>query len=284
MIKMKRHMLSLAVMSILFCCFSVSPGGVVCQPAILLKTEAQNPEGDLSRAAALFRGKKYSEALPMLERLANADPSDDQAIFGLGVALIYAVNSETDFEKRKQLLIRARQTLNKAKDLGVEDFILDRFLKDLPADGDDRGTSAVKSIAVLWSRHPPMVFDSDPPEGIKLPDGYRHKASTDFEGGTAGIIWKKDGIKIDYEFAYWAGGGDAVKWIKKTEQVWRKTMQSKDLEFEYVLKKNNYLIISTYHRGNTFADLYAKVSGEQDVEEVLSIIKGLKPRKGLRHG
>ena len=218
MIKMKRHMLSLAVMSILFCCFSVSPGGVVCQPAILLKTEAQNPEGDLSRAAALFREKKYSEALPMLERLAKADPSDDQAIFGLGVALIYVAYSETDFEKRKQLLIRAQETLSKAKELGVEDFLLDQFLKDLPADGDDRGMKTVRSFAVLWSRHPPMVFDSDPPEGIKLPDGYRHKASTDFEGGTAGIIWKKDGIKIDYEFANWEGGDDAVKWKKKNAQ------------------------------------------------------------------
>ena len=279
MITMKRHMLSLAVMSILFCCFSISPSGVVCQPAILLKTEAQKPEGDLSRAAALFRGKKYSEALPILERIANADPSDDQSIFGLGVALIYVANSETDFEKRKQLLIRARQTLIKAKDLGVEDYLLDQFLKDLPADGDDRRTKTVISFAVLWSRHPPMVFDSDPPEGIKLPDGYRHKASTDFEGGTAGIIWKKDGIKINYEFAYWAGGGDAVKQVKKTEQVWRKKMQSEDLEFEYALKKNNYLIVSTYHRGNKFVDLFAKVSGEQDVEEVLSIIKGLKPWK-----
>ena len=279
MIMMKRHMLSLAVMSILFCRFSIYPGGVVCQPAILLKTEAQKPEGDLSRAAALFREKKYSVALSMLERLANADPSDDQAIFGLGVALIYAAHSETDFEKRKQLLIRARQALIKAKDLGVEDYFLDRHLKDLPADGDDSGTGTVKSFAVLWSLHPPMVFDSPPPEGIKLPDGYRHKASTDFEGGTAGIIWKKDGIKIDYEFAYWAGGGDAVNGIKKTEQVWRKKMQSEDLEFVYVLTKGNHLIISTYRQRDKFADFFVSVSDGRDVEEALAIIKGLKPGK-----
>ena len=277
---MNRRMLSLAAMPIVFCCYSISPGGAVNQPAILPKTEAQKPEGDLSRAAALFRERKYSEALPMLERLANSNSSDDQAIFGLGVALIYIANSETDFEKRKQLLIRARQTLIKAKELGVDDFFLALDLKDLPADGDDRGTKTVESFAVLWSLHPPMVFDSDPPQGIKLPDGYRHKASTDFEGGTSGIIWKKDGIKIDYEFANWAGGGDAVKQIKEAEQVWRKKMKSEDFEFEYVLTKGNHLIVSSYRQGRKFADFFVKVSNERDVEEVLSIIKGLKPRKG----
>jgi hypothetical protein len=267
-------------MSIVFCCFSISPSGAVKQPAVLLKTEAQKPGGDLDRAAALFREKKFSEALPILERLANSNPSDDQAIFGLGVALIHVAYSETNIEKRKQLVIRARQTLIKAKDLGVEDYFLDKNLKYLPADGDDIGTRTLESFALLWSLHPPMVFDSDPPEGIKLPDGYRHKASTDFEGGTAGIIWKKDGLKIDYEFANWAGGGDAVKQIKESEQVWRKKMKSEDLEFEYVLTKYNSLIVSSYRQGRKFADFFVKVGGEQDVEEVLSIIKGLKPGKG----
>jgi hypothetical protein len=276
---MKIHMLRLAVTPIVFCCFSISLSGAVNQPAILLQTEAQKPEGDLSRAAALFSERKYSQALPILERLANADPSDDRAIFGLGVALIYAANSEPDFEKRKQLVIRARQTLIKAKELGVEDYLLNSDLKDLPSDGDDSGSKAVEQFATLWFLHPPEVFDSAPPEGIKLPDGYRHKASTNFEGGTAGIIWKKDGLKIRYEFAYWAGGGDAVKQIKGTEQVWRKKMRSEGLEFEYVLTKDNSLIVSSYRQGVEFADFFVKVGGEQDVEEVLSIIKGLKPRK-----
>jgi len=57
----KKNMLSLAAMPIMFCCFSISPGGAVNPPAALLKTEAQKPEGDLSRAAALFRERKYSD-------------------------------------------------------------------------------------------------------------------------------------------------------------------------------------------------------------------------------
>src|SRR5262249_8196261 len=67
--------------------------------------------------------------------------------------------------------------------------------------------------------------------------------------------------------------------IKESEQVWRRKMQSEDLEFEYVLKKDSRLIVSTYREGNQFADFFVKVRVEQDVEEVLSIIKGLKPRK-----
>src|SRR5262245_48358200 len=104
---MKRHLLSLAAMPLLICCMSIFCGGAVSHSTVLLQTEAQKPEGDLDRAAALFRERKYSEALPLLERLANANPSDDQVVFGLGVALIYVAYGETDFEKRKQLVIRA---------------------------------------------------------------------------------------------------------------------------------------------------------------------------------
>jgi hypothetical protein len=162
--------------------------------------------------------------------------------------------------------------------LGADDFLPALDLKDLPADGVN-GEEKVACFPVLWTVHPPMVFDSVPPEGIKLPDGYRHKVSTNFEGKTAGTVWKKDGLKIDYVFAYWAGGYPAVKGIKESEQVWRRKMQSEDLEFEYVLKKDSRLIVSTYREGNQFADFFVKVRVEQDVEEVLSIIKGLKPRK-----
>ena len=277
---MKRRMPSLAAIPIVFCCFSISPGGAVYQATVLPQTEAQKPEGDLGRAAALFRERKYSEALPLLERLANAHPSDDQAIFGLGVALIYAADSEPEFEKRKQLVIRARQTLIKTKELGVEDYFLGSSLKDLLADGDDSETKAVRSFATLWSLHPPKVFDNAPPEGIKLPDGYRHRASTDFEGGTFGVIWKKGGLKINYLLAYWADSGDLVKQVKESEQVWRKKIRSETLEFEYVLTRDNQLVISSYSQGRRFADFSARVGGERDVEEVLSIIKGLKPGKG----
>ena len=93
---MKRHLLSLAAMPVVFCCISVLYSGAVNRPSILQKTETQNTEDGLGRAAALFRESKYSEALPILERLANANPSDDQAVFGLGVALVYVANGETD--------------------------------------------------------------------------------------------------------------------------------------------------------------------------------------------
>jgi hypothetical protein len=144
--------------------------------------------------------------------------------------------------------------LVKAKELGVDDYFLDWDLKDLPADGDDSRTEVVSKFADLWGLHPPLVFDTAPPEGIKLPDGYRHKASTNFEGGKTGIIWKKGGLKIHYEFAYWAGGGDAVKRIKEPEQVWRRHMRTEDLEFECALTKDNGLIISTYREGVKFVD------------------------------
>jgi hypothetical protein len=276
---MKRHRLKIALLPVLCFCVSVLCGGSASRPAVSQKIEAQKPENDYYRAAILFSEDKHVEALPILEKLVNANPSDDQAVFGLGVALVYAAWGEKNVEKRRELVIRARQTLIKATELGAEDYFLVDDLRDLPANGDDSKTKAVKRLAELWLLHPPKVFDVVPPEGIKLPEGYRHKASTNFEGGTAGTIWKRDGLNIHYEFAYWAGGGDAVNRINESEQVWRKKMRSKDLEFEYVLTKDNQLVVSSYRQGHKFADFFVKVSGEQDVEEALSIIKGLKHGK-----
>src|SRR5215470_7398155 len=93
---MMRHLLSLAAAPVVFCCLSVFYSSAVSQFTVPLTTEAQKPEDGLDRAAALFQERKYSEALPILERLANANPTDDQAVFGLGVALVYVANGETD--------------------------------------------------------------------------------------------------------------------------------------------------------------------------------------------
>jgi hypothetical protein len=276
---MKGHMLSLAVTPVIFCCVSIFCCGAVNQLAVSPVTQAQKPEDDLDRAEALFHKGKFSEAALILERLANANPSDDQAVFGLGVALIYAAWGEKDIEKRKQLVIRARQVLTRAKDLGAEDYFFTGYLKDLPADGDDDKTKTVERLANFWIVHPPMIFDCAPPEGIKLPEGYRHKASTNLEERTAGVIWKRDGLKINYEFASWAGGGDVVKGIPESLQVWRRKIQSEGLEVEYVLTKGGCLIISTYSQGGKYADFFVSVSDERGVEEALAIIKGLKPRK-----
>jgi hypothetical protein len=278
---MKRYRLKIALLPVLCFCVSVSCGGSASRPAVSQKIEAQKPENDYYRAGILFSEDKHVEALPILERLVNANPSDDQAVFGLGVALIYAAWSEKNAKKRRELVIRARQTLIKATELGAgaEDYFLVNGLRDLPANGDDSKTKGVKRLAELWLLHPPEVFDVVPPEGIKLPEGYRHKASTDFEGRRAGTIWKKGGLKIHYASISLMGGGDAVKYIEEADQVWRRKMQTEDFEFVYVLTKDNKLTISTYRQGGSYVDFYAKVSDERDVEEVLSITKGLKPEK-----
>lgn len=230
----------------------------------------------LKVAADLFRQKKYLEALPELEKLATDYPADDQVVFGLGVALIFLANGEQNPEARRQLVIRARQLLLKARELGVEDYLLDRKLEDIPAEGND--DKAVEDILWMWSLHPPKVFDEAPPDGIKLPDGYRHKASTDFEGGRFGVIWKTGGLRIQYEFAYPFGAGDAVTTIKESQIIWCKEEHSQKLKFIYVLTRDNRLTISSYDPA-PYADFYVTVRNDQEVEEVLAMIKGLKARK-----
>jgi hypothetical protein len=105
---MKESLLKIALLSMICFGSAGSCGDTFNRPASKLETESQTSKNDLVRTAALFREREYSEALPILERLVNTDPTDDQAVSGLGVALIYVANSEKDFEKRRPLVIRAR--------------------------------------------------------------------------------------------------------------------------------------------------------------------------------
>lgn len=263
---------------------------LICMSATICGQAVSNIEGNLhsdyeadrKRADALFRQRQFKEALPLIEKLIAVKPNDDQAVFGLGVALIFTVIEQENPERRRQLVSRTQQALVKAKDIGIEDFFLERQLQELLSENEAARENAVEDFCVLWFMHPPMVFDSEPPSGIKLPEGYRHKTSTDFEGGTSGIIWKKDGPRIFYGFAYWASSGADVESIKKSKKVWQKELSSKGLKFVYALTKDNRLTISIYRQGHPYADFSARVKNQQDIEEVLSIVKGLEGRKTER--
>ncbi len=88
------------------------------------------------RAGALIEQKNYVEAVPVLEKIAAAEPDDGKTQFYLGIALY--VRAETlKGETRKQERVRARRALEKAKRLGVEDVLLDSFLSIIPPDGSD---------------------------------------------------------------------------------------------------------------------------------------------------
>jgi tetratricopeptide (TPR) repeat protein len=90
-----------------------------------------------SRAAALMKETKYTEALPLLEKIATLQPNDGETQFYLGFALIGQATNTKDNATRKTLRIRARNAFVKAKSLGFSEPRLDALIQGLPEDGSD---------------------------------------------------------------------------------------------------------------------------------------------------
>lgn len=89
------------------------------------------------RAAELIKQTKYTEALPLLEKIVAVEPNDQQTQFFLGFALIGQANNTKEPAARKALRIRARAAFVKAKALGLTEPIVDGLIQSLPLDGSD---------------------------------------------------------------------------------------------------------------------------------------------------
>ena len=93
---------------------------------------------DLKRqASALLKENNYTEALPLLEKIAAAEPNDGETQFYLAFALLGQGHNTKDGATRKALRVRARQAFVKAKSLNYPEPKLDALILSLPEDGSD---------------------------------------------------------------------------------------------------------------------------------------------------
>ena len=109
----------------------------VWQPAVI---HAQNEESvqDLKqKVAVLIKEQKYTEALPILEKLVVAEPDNAETHFYLGFALIARANNTQDEATRKALRLRARSSFIKSKELGNNEPVVDALIQNIPADGSE---------------------------------------------------------------------------------------------------------------------------------------------------
>lgn len=90
-----------------------------------------------AKAAALLQKDNVTDALPLLEKIAQADPEDAETQFYLGFALLAKAMNSKDKVERKQLRLRARGSFIKAKAMGKTDNIVDAFIGSIPADGSE---------------------------------------------------------------------------------------------------------------------------------------------------
>jgi tetratricopeptide (TPR) repeat protein len=107
--------------------------------AITSSTQAQT-EGTAElkrRASELLKENNFTEALPVLEKIAAAEPNDGETQFYLAFALLGQAKNTKDDAARKALRLRARQAFVKAKSLNYDEPKLDALILGLPEDGSD---------------------------------------------------------------------------------------------------------------------------------------------------
>jgi tetratricopeptide (TPR) repeat protein len=89
------------------------------------------------RAFELSNQQKFTEALPLLEKVVVSDPNDPDIHFYLGFALLGQAQITKDGTERAALRVRARNSFVRAKELGVKYPVVDALIEGLPVDGAD---------------------------------------------------------------------------------------------------------------------------------------------------
>ena len=129
--------------------------------------QAQSTENvnELRRQAAeLLQQTKYTEALPILEKIATLQPDDGETQFYLGFALIgQAVNTKDD-AARKALRVRGRNAFVKAKALGFYEARLDALILSLPEDGSDAAGFSTNAKANQLMKEGEALFSQGKPD------------------------------------------------------------------------------------------------------------------------
>jgi len=83
----------------------------------------------------LTKQTKYTEALPLLEKIVVAEPKNAEMHFQLGFALIAQANITKDETTEKRLRVRARNEFIKSKELGEPDPLVDALIQGMSPDG-----------------------------------------------------------------------------------------------------------------------------------------------------
>ena len=134
-------------------------------------TQAQTDESvaDLKRRASeLLKQTKYTEALPVLEKIATLEPNDGETQFYLAFALLGQATNTKDDAARKALRIRARNAFLKAKSLNFNEPKLDALILSVPEDGSDAsGFSANADANRLMKEGEALFSEGKADEALK---------------------------------------------------------------------------------------------------------------------
>ncbi len=89
------------------------------------------------KVAELTKQTKYTEALPLLEKIVAAEPKNAEMVFQLGFALVAQANTTIETADKRALRVRARNAFIRAKELSVQEPVVEALIQSLPPDGSD---------------------------------------------------------------------------------------------------------------------------------------------------
>jgi tetratricopeptide (TPR) repeat protein len=119
------------------------PLKILCVLVFALTVVAQDV--DRTRAFQLYKDAKYTEALPLFEKLAVASPDDREVFEALGLMTASQTAYLKDPEARKQARVRARELLLRAQSLGSDSALVKWMLESVvPEGGADKSTFSTK--------------------------------------------------------------------------------------------------------------------------------------------
>jgi tetratricopeptide (TPR) repeat protein len=140
---------------------------ILCVLAFALTVVAQDV--DRARAFQLYKDAKYTEALPLFEKLAVASPNDRDVIEALGLMTASQTAFLKDPEARKQARVRAREILLRAQSLGADSALVKWMLESVvPEGGGDNSTfSSKKEVDDLMREGEEAFASGDLPKALE---------------------------------------------------------------------------------------------------------------------
>lgn len=132
----KQNSVSRRISPFLFCLFFLL-GGSLYTPVRVRAQDVDNYGAERKRAFQLYNEQKYTTALPILEKLSAANPSDVAVLEGLGMSILMNSATIKDPQASKQERNRARTVLLRAQALGDNSNLLQTVLAGLPPGGGD---------------------------------------------------------------------------------------------------------------------------------------------------
>ena len=176
---------------------------VICLAPATGLGQSQNPP-EREQAFALFQSNNFVAALPLLEKLAEASPSDPHILSRLGFALYATSQTEKDPALRQKSRERAHQILLKSQSAG-----------------DDSNLTKIALESLSRNDPPPISFSNR-----KAADSEIRKGEEAFVRGELdqAIEAYKRALELDprlYEAALFAGDVEFKKASRSTDQSFR---------------------------------------------------------------